>query len=46
MRLVLYFLFNIYLLINIILFKAIPLGSHTPPKKLFPLPVAVLEVFV
>jgi hypothetical protein len=32
--------------INIIPFKAVPLGSFTPPETLFPLPVAVLEVFM
>ena len=26
-------------------FKVVPLGSHTPPEMLPPLPVAVLEVF-
>ena len=47
MRLVLYFLlFNIYLKINIIPFKVVPLGSHTPPETLLPLPVAVLEIFM
>jgi len=32
--------------INIIPFKVVPLGSHTPPEMLLPLPVAVLEVFM
>jgi hypothetical protein len=32
--------------INIIPFKVVPLGSHTQPETLFPLPVAVLEVFM
>ena len=41
-----FFLFNIYLYINIIPFKVVHLGSHTPPETLFPLPVAVLEVFM
>ena len=43
--------YKIYLLttelqINIIPFKVVPLGSHTPPETLLPLPVAVLEVFM
>jgi hypothetical protein len=32
--------------INIIPFKVVPLESHTQPKSLFPLPVAVLEEFM
>ena len=32
--------------INIIPFKVAPLGSHTPPETLLPLPVAVLKVFI
>jgi hypothetical protein len=31
--------------INIISFKVVPLGSHTPPETLLPLSVAVLAVF-
>ena len=37
---------TIELKINIIRFKVVPLGSHTPPETLFPPPVAVLEVFM
>jgi hypothetical protein len=40
------FLLTAQLKINIIPFKVVPLGSHTPPEKLFPLLVAVLEVFM
>jgi len=31
---------------NIIPLKVVPLGSHTPPETLLPLPVAELEVFM
>ena len=31
---------------NIVPFKVVPLGSHTPPETLLPLPVAVLQVFM
>jgi hypothetical protein len=31
---------------NIILFRVVPLGIHTPPRTLLPLPVKVLEVFM
>jgi hypothetical protein len=31
---------------NLIPFKVVPFGSHTPPETLLPLPVAVLEVFI
>ena len=40
------FLITTELQINIIPFKVVPLGSHTPPETLLPLPVAVLEVFM
>ena len=40
------FLLITELKINIIPFKIVPLGSHTPPETLLPLPVAVLEVFM
>jgi hypothetical protein len=40
------FLLKTELKINIIHFRVVPLGRHTPPEKLFPLPVAVLEVFM
>jgi hypothetical protein len=37
------FLLTTELKINVIPIKVVPLGSHTPPETLFPLPVAVLE---
>ena len=40
------FLLTTELQINIIPFKVIPLGNHTLPETLLPLPAAVLEVFV
>jgi len=47
MRLVLYFFsLTTELQINIIPFEVVPLGSHIPPQTLFPLPLAVLEVFM
>src|SRR5215510_9563888 len=40
------FLLTTELKINIIPFKVVPLGIHTQPETLFPLPVAVLEEFM
>jgi hypothetical protein len=40
------FLLTNKLKINIIRFNAVPLGSHTLPETLLPLPIAVLEVFM
>jgi hypothetical protein len=40
------FLLTTELKINMISFKVVPLGNHTPPEMLFPLLVAVLEFFM
>jgi hypothetical protein len=40
------FILTIELKINTIPFKIVPLGSRTPPETLFPLPLAVLELFM
>jgi hypothetical protein len=36
----------IELQINIITYKVVPLGSHTPAETLVPLPVAVMDVLM
>jgi hypothetical protein len=40
------FLLTTELKINIVNFNVVPWKSHTPPEKLFPLPVALLEIFM